>query len=66
MAEKIYKSKKSNTQYIVRGEPKRAFLQATGEMATNPKVIEQIAQVRKGAYDYSTVDWMARQLMNTY
>ncbi len=66
MAEKVYKSRKSNTQYVVRGEPNRAYLQATGEMATNPKVLDQIAQVRRGSYDYATVDWMARQLMNTY
>jgi len=66
MAETIYKSMKSNTQYIVRGNPNRAYLQATGEMANNPKVLDQIAHVRRGAYDFATVDWMARQLMNTY
>lgn len=66
MAEREYRSRKSNTVYIVRGESNRAYLQATGEMATNSKVIEQMANVRKGAYDFATVDWMARQLSNTY
>lgn len=66
MAEITYKSKKSNTVYIVSGEPGRAYLQATGEMSTNSKVIEQMANVRKGSYDFATVDWMARQLSNTY
>lgn len=66
MAEREYRSRKSNTVYIVRGEPKRAYLQATGEMSTNAKVIEQMANVRKGSYDFATVDWMARQLSNTY
>ena len=66
MAERTYKSRISNTVYIVRGEPGRAYLQATGEMSTNSKVVEQIALVRRGAYDFATVDWMARQLSNTY
>lgn len=66
MAERTYKSRKSNTVYIVRGEPNRAYLQATGEMATNSKVVEQMANVRKGSYDFATVDWMARKLSNTY
>lgn len=66
MAERTYKSRKSNTVYIVSGEPRRAYLQATGEKANNPKVIEQIADVRKGGYDFATVDWIARQLSNTH
>ena len=66
MPEHEYKSRKSKTVYIVTGTPTRAYLQATGEMATNSKVIEQMANVRKGAYDFATVDWMARQLSNTY
>ncbi|SHL05581.1 hypothetical protein [Fibrobacter sp. UWH4] len=66
MAERTYKSRKSNTTYIVTGEPSRAFLQATGEMATSNKVIKQMEDIRRGAYDFATVDWMARQLSNTF
>ena len=66
MAERTYKSRKSNTVYIVSGGPGRAYLQVNGEMATNPKVLKQISDVRTGAYDFATVDWMARQLSNTY
>lgn len=65
MAERTYRSRKSNTVFIVRGEPGKAYLQATGEKAANPKVIEQMAQVRQGSYDFATVDWIARQLSNT-
>lgn len=66
MAERIYKSRKSKTQYIVSGDPNRAYLQATGEMANNPKVMAQIDDARRSGYDFATVDWMARQLSNTY
>lgn len=66
MAEHEYKSRKSNTVYIVSGETNRAYLQATGEMATNPKVMAQISEARINGYDFATVDWMARQLSNTF
>lgn len=66
MVEKVYKSRKSNTQYIARGEKERAFLIVNGEMATNPKVQDEIVKVRKGRYDLATVEWIARQLSATF
>ena len=69
MADEIivnYKSRKSRSEYTVKGTPTRAFLAVSGEAATNPKVLKQIDDVRKGSYDFATVDWMARQLKETY
>ena len=50
----------------VKGTPTRAYLAVSGDAATNPKVLKQIGDVRKGSYDFSTVDWMARQLKEIY
>ena len=61
-----YKSRKSRSEFTVKGTPTRAFLAASGEAATNPKVLKQIGDVRKGSYDFATVDWMARQLKESY
>ena len=61
-----YKSRKSRSEYSVKGTPTRAFLAVSGEAATNPKVLKQISDVRKGSYDFATVDWMARQLKEIY
>lgn len=61
-----YKSRKSRSEFSVNGTPTRAFLAVSGEAATNPKVLKQISDVRKGSYDFATVDWMARQLKETY
>ncbi len=66
MAERTYKSRKSSTTFTVTGEPSRAYLQVNGEMATNCNVLKQVADIRKGGYDFATVDWMARQLSNTF
>ena len=61
-----YKSKKSRSTFIVKGETNRAWLAAEGEAALNFKVRRQIEQVRRGGYDFATVDFMARQLANTF
>lgn len=61
-----YNSRKSNTVYIVSEEFGKHYLQAQGEMANNPKVIKQIADVRKSNYDSATTLWIARQLSNTF
>ena len=69
MADEItvnYKSRKSRSEYSVKGTPTRAYLAVSGEAATNPNVLKQISDVRKGSYDFATVDWMARQLKETY
>lgn len=54
--------KKTNSVFTVTGEPKRAFLSVSGEAATDRKVIDEVARVRKCAYDWNTVTWIARQL----
>ncbi len=61
-----YKSRKSRSEFSVKGTPTRAYLAVSGDAATNPKVLKQIDDVRKGSYDFATVDWMARQLKETY
>lgn len=61
-----YKSRKSRTTYIVTEEAGKIYLQAEGEMCSNPKVLKQIDNVRKGNYDAPTTLWVARQLSNTY
>lgn len=61
-----YKSRKSRSEFSVKGTPTRAYLAVSGEAATNQKVLKQISDVRKGSYDFATVDWMARQLKETY
>lgn len=61
-----YKSRKSRSEFTVKGTTTRAYLAVSGEAATNPKVLKQISDVRKGSYDFATVDWMARQLKETY
>ena len=61
-----YKSLKSHSEFSVKGTPTRAYLAVSGDAATNPKVLNQIGDVRNGSYDPATVEWMARQLKETY
>lgn len=63
---KEYRSRKSNSVFTVKGTARRAFLGITGEASTNPKAQAQAARVRSGAYDFATVDWIARQMKETY
>ena len=41
-----YKSRKSRSEFSVKGTPTRAYLAVSGEAATNPKVLKQIGDVR--------------------
>lgn len=66
MEERVYRSKKSETQYIARGEKTRAFLIVTGSEASNKKVVDEVVKIRRGKYDLATVEWIARQLAATY
>ena len=43
-----YKSRKSRSEFTVKGTPTRAYLAVSGDAATNPKVLKQIDDVRKG------------------
>ena len=66
MSEKIYESTKSNSRFIVKGEPNRAYLAAEGEAFTNAKVLKECERVRREGGNFSTVEWIARQLARTY
>ena len=66
MSERVYKSKKTASQFIARGEPNRAYLIVTGEAATVGKVVNEVDRIRKQGADFATVDWTARMLSNTF
>lgn len=61
-----YKSRKSRSEFTVKGTPSRAFLAVTGEAVTNSKVMKAINQIRVQGADFATADWTARMLANTY
>lgn len=66
MAENVYKSKKSNSKFIARGEKARAYLIVEGEASTVGKVIKEVERIRKAGADFATADWTARMLANTF
>ena len=66
MTEKTYASTKSNSKFIVRGEPKRAYLIASGEAATNAKVLKECERIRRGGATFEMACWVARELARTY
>ena len=66
MNEHVYKSKKTASQFIARGEPNRAFLIVEGEAATVGKVVKEVERIRVSGADFATADWTARMLANTF
>ena len=66
MSEKISESTKSNSRFIVKGEPNRAYLAAEREASTNAKVLKECERVRREGGNFATVEWIARQLSRTY
>lgn len=66
MMEKEYKSKKSRSTFVARGEKDRAFLVANGEAATIGKVRKEVERIRLGGGSFWEVDATARQLAATY
>lgn len=66
MNEHVYKSKKTASQFIARGEPNRAFLIVEGEASTVGKVVKEVERIRVSGADFATVDWIARMLSNTF
>lgn len=66
MNEHVYKSKKTASQFIARGEPNRAYLVVEGEAATVGKVVKEVERIRVSGADFATVDWTARMLSNTF
>lgn len=66
MSEKEYKSAKSDSMFIVRGEPKRAYLIVSGEAAANAKVQRECERIRKSGATWDEAIWTARMLAKTY
>lgn len=66
MMEKEYKSKKSRSTFVARGEKDRAYLIVTGEAATKAKVMKEVERVRVGGGTFFEVDALARQLAATH
>ena len=66
MNEHVYKSKKTASQFIARGEPNRAYLVVEGEAATVGKVMKEVERIRVSGADFATTDWTARMLANTF
>ena len=66
MTEHVYKSKKTASQFIARGEPNKAYLIVEGEAATVGKVVKEVERIRVSGADFATVDWTARMLSNTF
>lgn len=66
MSEKEYKSAKSDSMFIVRGEPRRAYLIVSGEAATNAKVMKEVERIRRGGASFEMACWIAREFARTY
>lgn len=66
MMEKEYKSKKSRSTFVARGEKDRAYLVVTGEAATKAKVMKEVERIRIGGGTFFEVDALARQLAATH
>lgn len=64
--EKEYKSKKSRSTFVARGEKDRAYLVVTGEAATKSKVMKEVERIRIGGGTFFEVDSLAKQMAATY
>lgn len=66
MMEKEYKSTKSHSTFVARGEKDRAYLIVNGEAATKAKVMKEVERVRVGGGSFWEVNALAKQLAATY
>lgn len=66
MAEKIYKSTVTKSEFIVTGESNRAYLIIHGEASTNAKAQKESARIRTGGGTFAEVDYIARMLSKTF
>ena len=64
--EKEYKSTRSSSTFVARGDKERAYLIVHGEASTKAKVLKEIQRIQREGGDFATVDWIARQMANTY
>lgn len=66
MMEKEYRSTKSHSTFVARGEKDRAYLIVNGEAATKAKVMKEVERVRIGGGSFWEVNALAKQLAATY
>lgn len=66
MQECEYRSAKSDSKFIVRGEPGRAYLIVSGEAAANAKVQRECERIRRGGSSFEMACWVAREFARTY
>lgn len=66
MSEKEYRSAKSDSRFIVRGEQNRAYLLVSGEASTNSKVLRECERIRRGGASFEMACWVAREFARTY
>lgn len=66
MMEKEYRSTKSHSTFVARGEKERAYLIVNGEAATKAKVMKEVERVRVGGGSFWEVNALAKQLAATY
>ena len=66
MMEKEYRSTKSHSTFVARGEKDRAYLIVNGEAATKAKVKKEVERVRVGGGSFWEVNALAKQLAATY
>lgn len=64
--EKEYKSTRSASTFVARGDKERAYLIVHGEAATVGKVKKEVERIRIGGGSFWEVDTLARQLAATY
>lgn len=66
MMEKEYRSTKSHSTFVARGEKERAYLIVNGEAATRAKVMKEVERIRIGGGTFFEVDSLAKQMAATY
>ena len=61
-----FKSMKSRSVYTVSGSVERTFLTVSGEAASNRKVQDEVARIRRSGASWDEAVWTAKMLQNTY